>query len=78
MIETVYLDVKGMHCPDCPKKVERSVSKLDGVTEVKVSYATENGSVTFDNHFTSIADIINRINKMGFQAKNIKSYTKLY
>ncbi|WP_174612793.1 hypothetical protein [Virgibacillus ihumii] len=28
-----------------------------------------NGSVTFDNTVTSISNIINRINKMDFQAK---------
>ena len=76
MMDTVYLAVKGMHCPDCPKKVERSISKLDGVTAVKVNYEGENGSVTFDKHFVSIADIINKINKMGFEAKNITSYSK--
>nr|WP_106781053.1 heavy metal-associated domain-containing protein [Lysinibacillus timonensis] len=68
MNETVYLDVKELHCPDCPQKVEKAVSKLDGVSEIKVDYDTESGIVSFDNSLTSITDIINRINKMGFKA----------
>lgn len=62
-----------MHCPDCPKKVERSLTKLNGVTEVNVNYQTESGNVTFHNQVTNIAEIINRINKMGFEAKLVRS-----
>ncbi|WP_042150115.1 heavy-metal-associated domain-containing protein [Paucisalibacillus sp. EB02] len=69
MNETIYLEVIGMHCQDCPKKVERSVSKLDGVSQVKVNYETENGYVTYNKELTDISDIMHRINKMGFEAK---------
>ena len=72
MNETIYLEVKGMHCKDCPKKVERSLTKLEGVSEVKVYYETENGCVTFNKDLVSISDIINRIGKMGFEAKTAK------
>ncbi|WP_164669901.1 heavy-metal-associated domain-containing protein [Virgibacillus doumboii] len=71
MNEKMYLDVKGMHCPDCPAKIERVLSKMDGVSEVKVNLKTENGSVTFNNNITGTSEIINRINKMGFEAKSI-------
>ncbi|MFS0674516.1 heavy-metal-associated domain-containing protein [Ornithinibacillus sp. 179-J 7C1 HS] len=73
MNETIYIDIKGMHCPDCPKKVEKSLSKLVGVAEVSVNYETENGTVTFNRDLTSISEIVNRINKMGFTAENIQS-----
>ncbi|BDH63043.1 hypothetical protein MTP04_31730 [Lysinibacillus sp. PLM2] len=69
MNETVYLEVKGLHCPDCPQKVEKSVLKIDGVSEVKVNYETENGFVTFNKELTSLNEIITRINTMGFEAR---------
>ncbi|WP_085993289.1 heavy-metal-associated domain-containing protein [Oceanobacillus senegalensis] len=72
MNETVYLNVVGMHCPDCPKKVERSILKLDGVSKVEIDYETEHGFVTFNKKLTSFTEIINRIRKMGFEAKNIQ------
>ncbi|MFD1849726.1 heavy-metal-associated domain-containing protein [Oceanobacillus bengalensis] len=72
MKEMVYLDIKGMHCPNCPKKVEKSVSKLGGVCHVNVDYETEKASVTFVKELTSITDIIKRINKMGFEAETSK------
>ncbi|WP_339216942.1 heavy metal-associated domain-containing protein [Ornithinibacillus sp. FSL M8-0202] len=73
MQETVYITITGMHCPDCPKKVERSLTKLNGVTEVNVNYQTESGNVTFHNQVTNISEIINRIKKMGFEAKLVRS-----
>lgn len=69
MMETVYLDITGMHCPDCPAKVERSVSKLNGVRKVKVDYETESGYVTYNKKLISLTDIINRIDKLEFEAK---------
>ncbi|MFB4168257.1 cation transporter [Virgibacillus sp. JSM 102003] len=76
MNEVVYLDVKGMHCPDCPAKVERAISKMDGVTEVKVNLETENGCVMFNNNLTGVSDIIKRIDNMGFEAKVVQANTK--
>lgn len=77
MKETAYLLIKGMHCPKCPTKVERSLSKLAGVSEVKVDYEAEKGYVTFDNQLTSITDIKNRINKMGFEAETSQVTPKI-
>ncbi|QKY69854.1 cation transporter [Lentibacillus sp. CBA3610] len=69
MIETVYLDVRGMHCVNCPAKVEKSLLKMEGIIEVNVSWELEKGSVTFDRNLVCISAIIERINKMGFEAK---------
>ncbi|GAA0593166.1 hypothetical protein GCM10009001_06610 [Virgibacillus siamensis] len=72
MTEAISLDVKGMHCPNCPAKIEKAVSKMDGVAQIQVSWKMENARVEFNNTVTSISDIINRINKMDFQAKIIQ------
>ncbi|WP_096271286.1 heavy-metal-associated domain-containing protein [Paucisalibacillus globulus] len=75
MSEIVFLEIKGMHCKDCPKKVERSISKLEGVSKVTVSYEDENGYVTFNSDLLSMNQIISRIKKMGFEANVIKEET---
>lgn len=72
MKETVYLDIKGMHCTKCPTKVERSLSKLNGIHEVKVDYETEKGCVIFDNQSVNIQEIKSRISKMGFEAEQVE------
>lgn len=69
MTETVYLNVLGMHCVNCPAKVEKSLSKMEGVMEVDISWEREKGSVTFDRNLIDIPAIIQRINKMRFEAE---------
>lgn len=76
MGETIFLEIKGMHCPDCPAKVERTLSKLDGVNQVAVDYEEENGYVTYNQNLTSIDDITERIHGLGFETKNIQRNAK--
>lgn len=78
MNEVMQLDIIGMHCPDCPAKIERAILKFDGVAQVKINYQTEDGYVKFDNRFVSNIDIINRINKMGFETKNVQRSISKY
>ncbi|MGY0694222.1 cation transporter [Virgibacillus sp. FSP13] len=72
MNETAYLDIKGMHCVNCPIKVEKAISKMEGVIEIDVNWGSEKGCVTYDRNLVAISDIINRIHKMGFEAKETK------
>jgi copper chaperone CopZ len=72
MREQVLLEIKGMHCPDCPGKVERNLRKLDGVKEIIVDYEKESGYVSYDKAVISIETITDRISELGFEAKNMQ------
>lgn len=67
MNETINFEIKGLHCPDCPAKIERAVFKLDGVRDIQVNYTHHNGHVTFNKDVTGFSHIIERINKLGFE-----------
>ena len=67
MTEPVLFEVKGMHCPDCPTKIEKLVSTLTGVIAVHINYSTEDGRVTFNKSLVQMSDIAHVINKMGFE-----------
>ncbi|QKY68403.1 cation transporter [Lentibacillus sp. CBA3610] len=71
MNETNDLAIKGMHCSNCPTKIEKAVSEMPGVKDINVNLSTENGRVTFNNNLTKITDIIDKINYVGFEAKKI-------
>ncbi|MBY0121297.1 cation-translocating P-type ATPase [Bacillus sp. S/N-304-OC-R1] len=71
MIETAHIEVKGMHCAACTTRIEKSVSKIDGVTDIMVNLTTEKGRVSYEKNRTSVSEIIQRINKIGFEAKEI-------
>jgi P-type Cu+ transporter len=68
MEETSYLEIKGMHCAACSVRIEKAVSKMEGVVDVNVSLTTEKGRVTFYKDRTSTTEIINKINHIGFTA----------
>lgn len=68
-IETTHLDVEGMHCAACATRIERVVSRMDGVEQISVNLATETGRVTFDKNKTTITAIIEHIHRIGFKAR---------
>lgn len=68
MDETYFLDINGMHCAACAARIEKAVSKIDGVNAMNVNLATEKGRVIFNQNKTSLSTIILHINKIGFNA----------
>ncbi|MEW9674927.1 heavy metal-associated domain-containing protein [Lentibacillus sp. L22] len=75
MIETAYLDIDGMHCINCPIKIEKAVSKMQGVIEIEVDWQNGMGCVTFDQSLITMADIVDRIHRVGFSAKVAQVHT---
>ena len=43
------LPIKGMHCASCAIKIERALSKVEGVASAHVNYATEKATVEHDD-----------------------------
>ncbi|MBU9714722.1 heavy metal translocating P-type ATPase [Evansella tamaricis] len=60
--------IKGMTCASCVMRVEKVVQKLDGVNTVSVNLATNQAQVQFNPDSVEPADIVERINKIGFEA----------
>lgn len=62
---TVSLGVK-MSCPTCPYIVKRSLQKVSGVSEVKVSYADQTAVVRFDDAKTDVTALTDATKAVGF------------
>lgn len=65
----VDLDISGMHCAACSASIERSVGKLGGVNEISVNLVTNSAHVSYDPKQIKLNEIIERIEKAGFQAQ---------
>ncbi|MBD8015584.1 copper chaperone CopZ [Planococcus wigleyi] len=61
------LKVKGMSCGHCVNAVESSVSKLQGVSLVKVDLNQGEVAVEFDDGKTSITEIHETIKEQGYE-----------
>ena len=61
-------DVTGMSCSACSSHVEKSVSKVDGVTKVSVNLLTNSMQVEFDEKTTDTGMIIKAVEDAGYGA----------
>jgi Cu+-exporting ATPase len=64
--EGVSLPVTGMTCANCALNIQRSLKKLEGVTEADVNFASERASVSFDPGQVHIGDLADAIHKAGY------------
>ena len=62
--------VEGMTCASCAAAIEKGVSRLDGVENANVNFATETLNVEFDKDKVSFEDINNKVNKLGYKLKD--------
>ncbi|WP_010098785.1 heavy-metal-associated domain-containing protein [Ornithinibacillus scapharcae] len=68
MVEKIYLEITGLHCPNCPGKIERAISKFNGVKDISVD-SSGNGFVSFSSQLITFTEIQEKIQKMGFETK---------
>ncbi|HBB02298.1 TPA: heavy metal translocating P-type ATPase [Candidatus Peregrinibacteria bacterium] len=61
--------ITGMHCASCANIINRSIKKLDGVSDVNVSYGAEKASVVFDENKLEQNLIIKAIENAGYKAE---------
>ncbi len=66
MIQTETKRITGMTCAACVARVEKAVSKIDGVEKASVNLATEKMTVSFDREHVSDSDIEAVVTKAGY------------
>lgn len=67
--------ISGMTCSACASRIEKGVSKMDGVKEANVNFATETLNVDYDDSALKPLDIENKVEKLGYKVeKNIESH----
>ncbi|MEU5364024.1 heavy metal translocating P-type ATPase [Streptomyces sp. NPDC005925] len=62
----VTLDIGGMTCGACSARIEKKLSRLEGVT-AEVNFALERAHVSFDDRHT-VDDLVQTVEKMGYSA----------
>jgi len=60
------IPVTGMTCASCVRRVERALSKKEGVASASVNFAAEKATVEYDPKTTSPDDLINTIEGAGY------------
>lgn len=60
------LPIEGMTCASCVRRVERALSKVEGVSSAGVNLATERATVKYDPAKVSPADLRSAVEKAGY------------
>lgn len=68
-MESKKFDVQGMTCSACSGHVEKSVKKLDGVSDVAVNLLNNSMNVKYDQEKVTEQDIIKAVQNGGYHAQ---------
>ena len=77
-----YFRITGMHCASCQTRIEKVLSKTDGVYEVNVNLATGKMRIKYDENKLDFKKIEDKVKSIGFGAelereRNIEKDKKL-
>ncbi|WP_080506118.1 cation-translocating P-type ATPase [Halorubrum sp. BV1] len=64
---TARLVVPEMDCPSCAQKVDKSLQRVDGITDATLQPTTGTANVTYDPDRTSEADVVKAIEGAGYE-----------
>ena len=66
--EKVVLQILGMHCSACAQRIEDALLRVDGVSEVRVSFASKEAFVKFDSERINLEGIKRVMKEVGYVA----------
>lgn len=72
MSDKITIDVVGMTCAACSARIEKNLSKNDGIENAVVNLLANKATVEYDNNKISSKDIINIIEKTGYEVPLVK------
>ena len=58
--------VKGMHCASCASIIERTVKKIDGVSDISVNPGTESAKISYDESKTNPESVNQKLEPLGY------------
>lgn len=67
--ESVEFTLEGMTCAACANRIEKGLNSIPGVSKATVNFAVETAHVEFNSSEVSVSDMIQKVEKIGYQAK---------
>src|SRR5256885_3983857 len=62
------LALEGMTCASCARRIEKGLKKVPGVKDASVNLATEQGTVTYDPAQTTVQQMVQKVDAVGYKA----------
>lgn len=71
-MKKAVFNMEPFSCPSCVKKIESTLTKVEGVEEVKVLFNAGRVRVSFDSNQTSADALENTLNRLGYPVVSTK------
>ncbi len=68
MLDKVTLNISGMTCAACVRRIEEGLSQTPGVFKATVNFATEKAQVEYDKNIVDIKALQNKVHDLGYEA----------
>ena len=66
--ETTHVEIRGLNCPNCAKKVSGAVAALSGVRYAAVEFEAESGTIRYDPSSVSLERIASEVADTGCES----------
>lgn len=70
------LKLSGMSCAACAARIEKKLSKLEGVTKANVNFAAEKAGVEYDSARIKVSDMIKAVDALGYKAERAEEVSR--
>lgn len=70
-MKKVKISIEGMHCASCASNIEKSIRKVDGVSNVSVSLMTKKAIVEADDSLNN-EDLKKAVERTGYKAVKVE------
>jgi Cu+-exporting ATPase len=67
-LKKIELPITGMSCASCVAKIEKGLSKMSGIVDAKVNFATGKATITFDPTHAHTGHFVATIRDLGYEA----------
>ena len=68
MAEKVTLNISGMTCANCVRRIEEGLRKQSGVLKANINFATEKASIEYDAGVVDIKTLQDKVRDLGYEA----------
>ena len=76
LFREVSLPIDGMTCASCVRRVEKALTKVEGVSDASVNLATEKAKISFDPRLVQIVDLTAAVEKAGYKVPKLPEETQ--
>jgi Cu+-exporting ATPase len=66
--EKSEFDIRGMTCASCAGRIEKGLSRINGINAATINLATESGVVEYNPGVVTLDEIIDKVKKLGYEA----------